>query len=100
MRAKTLPKAGTLCSSAQFLSSNPADQCPQSPWNVLPQCGSCWAFSTVGALESKSLLATGRMLDLSEQNLIDCVNSELGYGSKGCGCLALMSHWTTVGAAL
>ena len=35
-------------------------------------CGSCWAFSTVGALESQILLQGGGTVDLSEQYLVTC----------------------------
>ncbi|MGO9314575.1 MAG: C1 family peptidase [Syntrophobacteraceae bacterium] len=35
-------------------------------------CGSCWAFSTVGALESKILIQGGGIVDLSEQYLVSC----------------------------
>jgi C1A family cysteine protease len=35
-------------------------------------CGSCWAFSTVGPLESQILLQHGGTVDLSEQYLVSC----------------------------
>ncbi|XP_025885620.1 cysteine proteinase COT44-like [Solanum lycopersicum] len=35
-------------------------------------CGSCWAFSTVAAVEGINQIATGEMITLSEQELIDC----------------------------
>ncbi|KAM3870621.1 pro-cathepsin H [Diretmus argenteus] len=46
-------------------------------------CGSCWTFSTTGCLESVTAIATGKLLLLSEQQLVDCAQDFNNHGCSG-----------------
>lgn len=45
-------------------------------------CGSCWAFASVGALESKLMMTGKGVYDLSEQQMVSC-NTQMGGCSGG-----------------
>ncbi|TPP63785.1 Secreted cathepsin L 1 [Fasciola gigantica] len=46
------------------------------------RCGSCWAFSTTGAMEGQYMKNLRTNVSFSEQQLIDCTRK---YGNQGCG---------------
>lgn len=54
-----------------------------SPVKNQGSCGSCWTFSTTGALEAAYTQHTGLGISLSEQQLVDCAGDFNNFGCNG-----------------
>eukprot|EP01135_Chromosphaera_perkinsii_P004762 Nk52_evm34s295 gene=Nk52_evmTU34s295 len=48
------------------------------------KCGSCWTFAAIAALESHHALRSNELIELSEQQILDCASNKY-YGNMGCG---------------
>jgi C1A family cysteine protease len=66
------------------------------------QCGSCWSFSTTGALETAYFLKYNTLFNFSEQQLVDCDNIRNGGHDLGCngGLMDSAFSWITKNGGL
>ena len=62
------------------------------------QCGSCWAFSTIGSLEGLHYQQKKVLIQFSEQQLVDCAKS--CYGCEGCWTSVAMEYTARQGNVL
>ncbi|MBN2161151.1 MAG: VCBS repeat-containing protein [Spirochaetes bacterium] len=60
-------------------------------------CGSCWAFTVAGALESKILINGGPLYDLSELQQVLCNTDQRGCNG---GWMTAFQYWYDVGPTL
>jgi len=75
------PAAGSRAGRFRYENVSLADAPPSVDWRAMGavtgvkdqgDCGCCWAFSAVAAVEGLNKIRTGRLVSLSEQELVDC----------------------------
>ncbi|XWS16856.1 hypothetical protein CRYUN_Cryun33cG0016600 [Craigia yunnanensis] len=54
-----------------------------TPVKYQDKCGCCWAFSAVAAIERIIQITTGKLISLSEQQLLDCSTNGENRGCNG-----------------
>jgi C1A family cysteine protease len=76
-----LPPVSTPATSAAPDNFDWTTQGAVTPVKDQGQCGSCWAFSTIGNIEGAWFLAGNPLTSLAESELVDCSTTD--YGCSG-----------------
>ena len=79
LRTETLKNIESLPTSVNWVEKGGV-----TPVKNQGQCGSCWSFSTTGALEGAYYIKYGKLPSFSEQQLVDCDNFKNGGKDHGC----------------
>ncbi|OVA14803.1 Peptidase C1A [Macleaya cordata] len=91
-KSSRVPASLGTTTSSFFKYENLTDVPPSMDWRVegvvtpvknQGQCGCCWAFSAVAAMEGITKLKTGNLISLSEQELVDCDVKGFNRGCSG-----------------
>ncbi len=78
-----MPTAGSAACSASASAFDWRREGKVTPVHTQGKCGSCWAFASVGALESNMLIRSGKKSDGSEQYLLSCAGEATGSCDGG-----------------
>jgi len=98
---ETLPQMGTLAASMDVAASlDWRTQGVVNPIKDQGQCGSCWAFSAAGTVESSYAITQGKLFSLAEQQLVDCSTEGGSAGCNGGWEDKAMTHYATHAACL